>query len=153
MVNERNPLAAMDVEEMLVELQFHFSHRFLEAFRFQFTFPNDDDLPAILFKELIILLIPLLVSCDFVHPKPPVGLRNLTALGILNFYLFTINSWHRHTVSMPEAAIDKDRRAVLAHHDVRLAGDRFHVEAVAVAVIPQPLPHLQLGFGVPAADV
>lgn len=78
MVNKRNPLAAMDVEEMLVELQFHFSHRFLEAFRLELAFPNDDNLPAVVLQHLIILLIPFLVSSDFVHPKRLVGLWNLT---------------------------------------------------------------------------
>ena len=56
-------------------------------------------------------------------------------------------------VSMPEASIHEDRRMVFSHHDIRFARDRLHVEAVAVAVVPQPLPHLQLGLGAFAVDV
>ena len=54
---------------------------------------------------------------------------------------------------MPEAAVHEDSRAVRPHHDVRFAGHALHVQAVAVAVVPQPAAHLQLGFRVPAADV
>ena len=56
-------------------------------------------------------------------------------------------------MSVPEASVHEDSRAVRPHDDVRLAGHALHVQAVAVAVVPQPLPHLQLGFRVPAADV
>ena len=54
---------------------------------------------------------------------------------------------------MPEASVDEDGRMVAAHHDVGLPRDAFHVETVAIAVTPQPLPHLQLRLGVAAADV
>ena len=56
-------------------------------------------------------------------------------------------------VSMPEASVDEDGSAVFPHHDVRLPWHALHVEPIAVAVPPQPLPHLQLGLGAFAVDV
>ena len=54
---------------------------------------------------------------------------------------------------MPEAPVHENRCPIFPHHDVGFAWHALHIEAVAVAVGPQPLAHLQLGFGVPAADV
>ena len=54
---------------------------------------------------------------------------------------------------MPEAPVHENGGAVFAHHDVGFAGHAFYAEAVAVAVVPQPAAHLQLGFCVPAADM
>ena len=99
--------------------------------------PDDNDLPAVIFKELIVLLVPLLVSLDLVDPKLSVRLRNLTTT----------------LVSMPEASIDKDRCMVLSHHDIRFPRNTFYVEAVAIAVVPQPFPHLQFWLGIAAVDV
>ena len=56
-------------------------------------------------------------------------------------------------VSMPEAPVDENRRAILPHHDVRLPRNRLHVEPIAVAMLPQPLSHLQLWFSAFAMDV
>ena len=58
-----------------------------------------------------------------------------------------------HLVSVPEAPIHENRRSILPHHNVGFAWHALHVEAVAVAVGPQPSAHLQLGFGVLAAYV
>ena len=53
---------------------------------------------------------------------------------------------------MPEASIDENRRPITPHDDVGLAWHALHVEPIAVAVPPQPLPHLQLRFGAFAVD-
>ena len=53
---------------------------------------------------------------------------------------------------MPKTPIHKNRRAIPPHDDVGLAWHAFHVEAIAVTVSPQPLPHLQFWLGVLAAD-
>ena len=55
-------------------------------------------------------------------------------------------------MTVPKAPVHKNRRPVFPHHDVGLARHRLHVEPVAVAVPPQPLPHLQLGLGAFAVD-
>ena len=57
-----------------------------------------------------------------------------------------------YTVAVPKASVHEDRRAVLAHHDVGFSRHALHVETVAVAVFPQPLPHALLRRGVFAAD-
>ena len=54
---------------------------------------------------------------------------------------------------MPEAPVDEYRRPVRPHHDIRLPGDAFHVQPIAVSVTPQPPPHLQLWLRVLTADV
>ena len=55
-------------------------------------------------------------------------------------------------VAVPETPIHKNRRPIPPHDDVGLAWHALHVEAIAVAVPPQPLPHLQLGLGAFAVD-
>ena len=37
----------------------------------QLAFPDDDHLPAVFLKQLVVLLISLLVATDFVYPKLP----------------------------------------------------------------------------------
>ena len=59
---------------------------------------------------------------------------------------------HLNFMTMPKTPIHKNCRPIPSHDDVGLARHALHVEAIAVAVPPQPLPHFQLGFGVLAAD-
>jgi hypothetical protein len=56
-------------------------------------------------------------------------------------------------VFMPETPVHEDRHMVFPHHDIRFAWHRLHVKTIAVAMMPQPLPHLQLGLGAFAVDV
>lgn len=56
-------------------------------------------------------------------------------------------------VSVPKAAVDEDGGTIFAKHDVGFARHAFHIEAVAVAVTPQPATHQQFGLGVLASDV
>ena len=55
-------------------------------------------------------------------------------------------------VTMPETTIHKNSRVIPPHDDVGLAWHALHVEAIALAMPPQPLPDLQLGFGAFAVD-
>ena len=50
-------------------------------------------------------------------------------------------------MTVPEAPIYKNGGTILPHHDIRLPWHALHVEPIAIAVLPQPLPHLQLGLG------
>ena len=56
-------------------------------------------------------------------------------------------------MSVPEAAVYEDGRMVRPHHDVGFARHALHIEPVAVAMMPQPSPHLQLRLGGLAANV
>ena len=128
---------AMQREEVIVQLQLHFAHGLLDLFGCLLAFPNDDHLPAVFLKQLVVLLVPLLVATNLIDPKLPIGCWNLATSG----------------VSMPEAPVDEDCRAIFTHHDVGLPWDALHVEPIAVTMLPQPLPHLQFGFGAFAVDV
>ena len=57
-----------------------------------------------------------------------------------------------YMVPMPETTIHKDSRPIPPHDDIWFARYALHVETIAVAVSPQPLPDLQLGFGAFAVD-
>ena len=54
---------------------------------------------------------------------------------------------------MPKTAIDENRRPIPSHDDVGLARHALHIEAITVAMPPQPLPHQFFRLGVAAADV
>ena len=56
-------------------------------------------------------------------------------------------------VPVPKTPIDKNRRPIPPHDDVGLAWDALHVEAIAIAMPPKPLPDQQLGLGAFAVDV
>ena len=55
-------------------------------------------------------------------------------------------------MTMPETSVYENRRPILSHDYVGLAWHALHVEAITIAVPPQPLPHFQFGLGVLAAD-
>lgn len=139
-------------QQLLVEQEFHLAHGAFQTVGLELAFPDDDHLPAVVLEELVVLLVPLLVSGDFVDPELGVGLRYLTTTRFSTAHLKPFTS-NLHVVPMPKASVDKDGCVVAAHHDVGLPRNAFHVEAVAVAVTPQPLPDLQFGLGVAAADV
>jgi len=90
-------------------------------------------------QYLVVLLVALAVAGDFGLPEINVAL------------------WHPKlvatAVAVPEAAVDKDCRAVAAQHHIGLAGHAAYIEPIAVAALPQPLAHFQLGLGVAAADM
>jgi len=53
-----------------------------------------------------------------------------------------------HLMSVPKTPVYENRRPIFPHHDVGFPRHALHAEAVAVAVLPQPLPHALLGRGV-----
>lgn len=50
-------------------------------------------------------------------------------------------------MTMPEAAIDKDDRAILAQHDGGVSGQPRMVEPVAEATAKEEFPHHHFWFG------
>ena len=56
-------------------------------------------------------------------------------------------------VPVPETSVHENGCAVGAQHYVGAAGHRLYVESVAVAVVPEPLPHLELRLGALAVYV
>ena len=55
-------------------------------------------------------------------------------------------------MSVPKTSIHENRRSIPPHDDVGLAWDALHVEAIAVAMPPKPLPDQHLGLGAFAVD-
>ena len=51
-------------------------------------------------------------------------------------------------VSMPEASVDEDARAVFAHYDIRMTGQTRMVQPIAEATAEQEFPDRDLRFGV-----
>ena len=88
--------------------------------RLQLAFPDCDAVPAHRGQFMLHSPVPLLVLPYLCHPKITIRLRYLAALRTFNFQLQTFNWWHRHPMSVPEAAIHKDTSAILPHHDVGL---------------------------------
>ncbi len=130
---------AIQGKQLVVEQQFHFVHGLFDAFWGKLTFPDDDHLPTVFLKHLVVFLVAFSVAINFVLPEIHIGLGQPVFVTTL--------------MSMPEAPVDKDGRVVFPHDDIWFPWHAFHVEPIAVTVCPQPLPHLQLGFGVPTADV
>lgn len=83
--------------------------------------------------------VALLVAPYLLHPKLRVGFRYCVVLA--------------HIVSMPEAAIYRDDRAVLRQYDVWRAGEGACIQAVARTRAMEGLANLQLGSRVPRFDV
>ena len=76
---------------------------------FKFTFPNDDDGPALRLKCLSFVLVAAYISGEFGLPK------------------FTIGLWQMRRAfgaSVPEAAVDEDREFLADEGDVRADGWR-----------------------------
>lgn len=57
-----------------------------------------------------------------------------------------------NVVTMPEAAVHENGGMVRSHDDVGFSWHAFHVEAVAVSVVPQPTSDQQFRFGVAGMD-
>ena len=52
-----------------------------------------------------------------------------------------------------ETAVDKDRRSVFAHDDVRFARHALDIQPIPIPMRPQPFPNQNLRFGRLAADM
>ena len=114
-------------------------HRFFNECRFQLTFPDHDHVPSGFPQNAVILLVACLVGADFVFPEFDIRFRH--------------DEFVAAVVTVPETAVDEDHGAVFPQNDVGSAGDVLHVQAVAVAVLPQPFADEDFRLGVFAADV
>ena len=126
-------------QHVLIQQQLNLAHCVVDKGRCQLALPYHDHLPPVPLQQAIVLLIPSAVTVDFGLPEADVALRDTGFPAIL--------------VTVPEAPVDEYRCPVGAHHDIRLPWDALYVETVAVPVAPQPFPHLQLGFRVPAVNM
>ena len=85
---------------------------------FQFLFGSlalqkDDDLPTGIYQIIVILLVTFAVTVDFCLPECRIGLWQYELSASL--------------VTVPETAVDENRRSVFAHYDVRLAGHALDI--------------------------
>ena len=88
--------------------------------------PDDDYLPSGVKQQLVVPSVPFAVAVDFRLPEGGVGLGQYELSASL--------------MSVPETAVDENRRSVSAHHYVRLARHALDIEPVPVSVRPQPFP-------------
>lgn len=96
----------------------------------QFALPDNDDRPSLRLELLPNVLISLLVPCDLCSPKVCIRLWHRIELAVL--------------VAVPEAAVDKDDRAVLGEDDVWFAGQPLVIHPVPEPKSPECLTQLQL---------
>ena len=101
--------------------------------------PDDDYLPSGVKQQLVVPSVPFAVAVYLRLPESGVGLWMYKLLASL--------------MSVPETAVDENRRSVSAHHYIRLAGHALDIEPVAVSVRPQPSPHRHFRLGRLAADM
>ena len=90
---------------------------------FQFALPHDDDAPSFRFQLPPHLLISLLVPAHLRHPKLLIRLGNRIVLAPF--------------VSMPEAAVDENDRAVSRQDDVRAPRQTLVVYSIAESQSPK----------------
>ena len=89
--------------------------------------PDDDYLPSGVKQQLVVPSVPFAVTGYLVLPECRIGLGQYELSASF--------------MPVPETAVDKDRRSVLAHDDVRFARHALDIEPVAVSVRPQPFPN------------
>ena len=88
--------------------------------------PADDYLPSGVKQQLVVPSVPFAVAAAFRLPEGGVGLGQYELSASF--------------MPVPEKAVDKDRRSVLAHDDVRFARPALDIEPVPVSVRPKPFP-------------
>ena len=102
----------------------------------QLAFPHDDYVPSGSLQQRLVALVALTVTGNLVLPELRIG-RWAVTLALM---------------SVPEAAVDKNRRPPLAHHNVGSARQRLDIQPVTETLMPQPTPHHQLRLGVAPPD-
>ena len=85
---------AIQGQQFVVQQQLHFVHGLFDAFWGELTFPDDDHLPAVFLKHLVVILVAFSVAIYFVLPEIHIGLGQPVFVTTL--------------MSMPEASIDED---------------------------------------------
>ena len=101
---------------------------------FQFTLPDDDDIPALGFQLAPDLLVSLLVSSHLSRPKLSIGLGDSVVLAVL--------------VAVPKAAVDEDDSAVLGKDDIRSSWQPFIVNSIPKTITPEDMTQLKFRAGV-----
>ena len=141
-------------EEDAVESKFQGLQRLLAHGRTQFAFPNSNAMPPHFGQSLLFLDVALLVSQHLLLPEIAVRVRQTEASGILEHHLFPTRliAHHLGIVSMPEAAIHKDARAIFAQHQVGMARQTRRIESVAKPSTPQPSPDDEFRLRVATTD-
>ena len=89
--------------------------------------PDDDYLPSGVKQQLVVPSVTFAVTGYLVLPECRIGLGQYELSASF--------------MPVPETAVDKDRRSVLAHDDVRFARHALDIEPVPVSVRPQPFPN------------
>ena len=88
--------------------------------------PDDDYLPSGVKQQLVVPSVPFAVTGYLVLPECRIGLGQ--------------HELSASFMPVPETAVDKDRRSVFAHDDVRFARHALDIEPVPVSVCPKPFP-------------
>ena len=88
--------------------------------------PDDYYLPTCIHQGIVVLLVTFAVTGYLVLPECRIGLGQYELSASF--------------MPVPETAVDKDRRSVLAHDDVRFARHALDIEPVPVSVRPKPFP-------------
>ena len=105
---------------------------------FQLTLPYNDYMPSHLCQLPLLFLVTLFVTHDFLLPKVGIRLRKSEVLTAI--------------MSVPEAAVDKHTRAVLAQHDIGMTGQTRIVQSVSESLSPQIFAHKYLRLGIRRAN-
>lgn len=108
------------------------------GFGFELAFPDGDGVPAELAEVYAALEVAGLVSGNFVLPEPGI--------------CFWEDKIAAVRMTVPEAAVDEDCRAVLAEYYVGSTREFLYIEAVPESVGKEEAAHKKLRFGVLAAD-
>lgn len=121
------------VDSECKRLQCLFSH-----LRLQLTFPHCNAVPSHLCQLLLLFLVTLFVTHDFLLPKVCVRLGQSEVLTAI--------------MPMPKAAVDKDARAVLPQHNVWMTRQTRIVQSVSETLTPQVFAHKYLWLRVRRAN-
>lgn len=108
------------------------------VWRRQFTFPDNDDLPAGLPERFHVLFIARHVPAELCLPEVLVSFRACAIFA--------------SRMAMPEAPMHKHSCSPLRENDVRLAREIFAVKAEPKSYIMKKRTNLDLGRRVPAPD-
>ena len=116
-----------------VQLLPHGSNCGVNPVLLQLAFPHDDDAPAERFQEGVILQVALAVVLYLCSPELRVRLRPRRITAIL--------------VTVPEASVPENARAVLGQDDVGGSGESLLVDAITVSEPEQFLAQLHFRLG------
>lgn len=105
-------------------------HSGFESVFGQVARPQRNHLPAVGAEQFFVLPVPFAVAVNLCLPECRIGFRQYELPATF--------------VPVPKTPINKYRRSVLAHHDVRFARHAPDIQPVPVSVYPQPFPYCHL---------